>query len=108
MLRKCAQVQRTRREAAAGKQSGRTQEIQRLIGRALRAGVDRQALGQVAIALVGDDADRPGFGNGKVAAADGTSKWITNEASRGDVQVLREADRLEAELRVRACLFSFI
>ena len=32
---------RTRREAAAGKQSGRTQEIQRLIGRALRAGVDR-------------------------------------------------------------------
>ena len=37
---------RTRREAAAGKQSGRTQEIQRLIGRALRAGVDRQALGR--------------------------------------------------------------
>lgn len=35
---------RTRREAAAGKQSGRTQEIQRLIGRALRAGVDRSAL----------------------------------------------------------------
>ncbi|WP_025311319.1 ribonuclease PH [Roseicyclus elongatus] len=37
---------RGRREAAAGKQSGRTQEIQRLIGRALRAGVDRQALGE--------------------------------------------------------------
>ena len=37
---------RTRREAAAGKQSGRTQEIQRLIGRALRAGVDRSALGE--------------------------------------------------------------
>ena len=37
---------RTRREAAAGKQSGRTQEIQRLIGRSLRAGVDRQALGE--------------------------------------------------------------
>lgn len=37
---------RGRREAAAGKQSGRTQEIQRLIGRALRAGVDRNALGE--------------------------------------------------------------
>ena len=37
---------RTRREAAAGKQSGRTQEIQRLIGRSLRAGVDKVALGE--------------------------------------------------------------
>lgn len=37
---------RMRREAAAGKQSGRTQEIQRLIGRSLRAVVDRQALGE--------------------------------------------------------------
>ena len=37
---------RTRREAAEGKQSGRTQEIQRLIGRSLRAIVDRVALGE--------------------------------------------------------------
>ncbi|WP_343080400.1 ribonuclease PH [Ostreiculturibacter nitratireducens] len=37
---------RGRREAAAGKQSGRTQEIQRLIGRSLRAGIDRVALGE--------------------------------------------------------------
>jgi len=37
---------RSKREAAAGKQSGRTQEIQRLIGRSLRAVVDRQALGE--------------------------------------------------------------
>jgi ribonuclease PH len=37
---------RNRREAAAGKQSGRTQEIQRLIGRSLRAGIDRVALGE--------------------------------------------------------------
>jgi ribonuclease PH len=35
-----------RREAAAGKQGGRTVEIQRLIGRSLRAGVDRVALGE--------------------------------------------------------------
>ena len=37
---------RMRREASAGKQGGRTVEIQRLIGRALRAGVDRNALGE--------------------------------------------------------------
>src|SRR3954464_10789228 len=37
---------RTDREAAKGKQSGRTHEIQRLIGRALRAVTDMQALGE--------------------------------------------------------------
>jgi ribonuclease PH len=37
---------RMRREAAEGKQSGRTQEIQRLIGRSLRAVVDLRALGE--------------------------------------------------------------
>jgi ribonuclease PH len=37
---------RTQREAARGKQSGRTHEIQRLIGRALRAVVDLQKLGE--------------------------------------------------------------
>jgi len=37
---------RTDREAARGKQSGRTQEIQRLIGRALRAVVDLPAMGE--------------------------------------------------------------
>jgi len=39
------------REAARGKQSGRTQEIQRLIGRSLRAVVDRAAMGEMSIAL---------------------------------------------------------
>ena len=42
---------RNRREAASGKQSGRTQEIQRLIGRSLRAGVDRLALGERQIVI---------------------------------------------------------
>jgi len=42
---------RMRREAAVGKQGGRTVEIQRLIGRALRAGVDRVALGERQITL---------------------------------------------------------
>ena len=41
-----ATTTRSRREATVGKQSGRTQEIQRLIGRSLRAGVDRVALGE--------------------------------------------------------------
>jgi ribonuclease PH len=38
--------ERTRREASAGKQGGRTLEIQRLIGRSLRAVIDLQALGE--------------------------------------------------------------
>ncbi|CAA9468413.1 MAG: Ribonuclease PH [uncultured Solirubrobacteraceae bacterium] len=42
---------RGRREAAQGKQSGRTQEIQRLIGRSLRAVTDLQALGERQITL---------------------------------------------------------
>lgn len=42
---------RMRREASAGKQSGRTQEIQRLIGRSLRAAVDLSALGERSITV---------------------------------------------------------
>jgi ribonuclease PH len=42
---------RGRREAAQGKQSGRTQEIQRLIGRSMRAVVDLKALGERQISL---------------------------------------------------------
>jgi ribonuclease PH len=42
---------RSAREAARGKQSGRTQEIQRLIGRALRAVVDLKALGERTVTL---------------------------------------------------------
>ena len=42
---------RGRREAAQGKQSGRTQEIQRLIGRSLRAAVDLSALGNFTVTI---------------------------------------------------------
>jgi ribonuclease PH len=42
---------RTQREAAAGKQSGRTQEIQRLIGRSLRAVIDLTALGERSVQI---------------------------------------------------------
>ena len=41
-----ATLERTRREASTGKQGGRTVEIQRLIGRSLRAAVDLEALGE--------------------------------------------------------------
>ena len=44
-------VERIDREAARGRQSGRTQEIQRLIGRSLRAVTDLEALGEVQITL---------------------------------------------------------
>jgi len=42
---------RSPREAARGKQSGRTQEIQRLIGRSLRAVIDLEALGERTVTL---------------------------------------------------------
>jgi len=46
-----ATKERMRREASSGKQSGRTLEIQRLIGRSLRAVVDRAALGERQISV---------------------------------------------------------
>ena len=46
-----ATLERTRREASAGKQSGRTVEIQRLIGRSLRSVVDLKALGERQITI---------------------------------------------------------
>jgi len=46
-----ATSERTRREASAGKQGGRTIEIQRLIGRSLRSVIDLQALGERQITI---------------------------------------------------------
>ena len=46
-----ATLERTRREASAGKQNGRTIEIQRLIGRSLRSVVDLEALGERQITI---------------------------------------------------------
>src|SRR6201992_1655966 len=43
--------ERVDREAAKGRQSGRTQEIQRLIGRSLRAVTDLRALGEIEVTL---------------------------------------------------------
>ena len=46
-----ATLERTRREASAGKQNGRTVEIQRLIGRSLRSVVDLKAMGERQITI---------------------------------------------------------
>jgi ribonuclease PH len=81
---------RGRREAAGGKQSGRTQEIQRLIGRSLRAVVDLHALGERQITLDCDviQAD----GGTRTAAISGA--WV---ALRIAVDKLLEAKQLEAD-----------
>ena len=63
---------RMRREAAQGKQSGRTQEIQRLIGRSLRAVVDLVGLGEKQITL---DCDVTQADGGTRTAAI-TGSWI--------------------------------
>lgn len=47
----CSGSQRIKREAASGKQTGRTQEIQRLIGRSLRAAVDLRAMGEYQVLI---------------------------------------------------------
>ncbi|MDP9096594.1 MAG: ribonuclease PH [Pseudomonadota bacterium] len=63
------------REAARGKQSGRTQEIQRLIGRALRAVVDRKALGEITITLDCDVLNA----DGGTRCASITGAWVALE-----------------------------
>jgi len=83
------------REAARGKQSGRTQEIQRLIGRSLRAVFDLQALGERSIhldcdVLQADGGTRTAAITGAwVAAADAVS-WLI-EQGRIQASPIRDA-----------------
>ncbi|MEZ5741290.1 MAG: ribonuclease PH [Burkholderiaceae bacterium] len=85
---------RSSREAARGKQSGRTMEIQRLIGRSLRAIIDMQALGERTITLDCDVLQADGgtrcasITGGYVALADAVAQLM----ARGDLAVnpLRE------------------
>ena len=77
------------REAAKGKQSGRTQEIQRLIGRSLRAVVDLEALGERQITL---DCD--------VIQADGGTR--TAAISGAWVALRLAVDRLIANRQIEA------
>ncbi len=80
---------RTKREAARGKQTGRTQEIQRLIGRALRAAVDLKKLGERQIIL---DCD--------VIQADGGTRTAS---ITGSFVALRIAiEKLMKEKRIKA------
>jgi len=78
---------RTPREASRGKQSGRTLEIQRLIGRSLRAVVDRRALGERTVTI---DCD--------VIQADGGTR--TAAISGGYVALALAAERLAARQEI--------
>jgi ribonuclease PH len=72
---------RSDREAAKGKQSGRTQEIQRLIGRSLRAVFDLKALGERTISLdcdvlQADGGTRTASITGAFVAAQDAVSWL--------------------------------
>ena len=81
---------RGRREAAAGKQSGRTQEIQRLIGRSLRAVVDLKALGERQILIDCDVVQA----DGGTRTASITGAWVAMALA---VKALREGGVLTAD-----------
>src|SRR5262245_4216507 len=75
---------RAEREAARGKQSGRTQEIQRLIGRALRAVVDLSALGECTIqvdcdVLQADGGTRTASITGAFVAVHDALSWMRSK-----------------------------
>jgi ribonuclease PH len=78
---------RTAREAARGKQSGRTVEIQRLIGRALRAAIDLSLIGQRTITI---DCD--------VLQADGGTR--TTAITGGWVALALAAAKLRREAKI--------
>src|SRR5512145_1017437 len=72
---------RTQREAAAGKQSGRTQEIQRLVGRSLRSVIDLGALGERTLqidcdVIQADGGTRTASITGGFVAAYGAIRWL--------------------------------
>ncbi|HKT72991.1 MAG TPA: ribonuclease PH [Steroidobacteraceae bacterium] len=80
---------RSGREAARGKQTGRTQEIQRLIGRSLRAVIDLKALGERTVTI---DCD--------VLQADGGTR--TASITGGYVALAQACERLVARRAIQA------
>ena len=106
---------RTRREATAGKQSGRTQEIQRLIGRSLRAVVDMAALGENQITLDCDVLEADGgtrtasITGAYVALADAID-WLKarDAASRASRCAIRSPRFPAASIAARRCSISTI
>ncbi len=89
MLPRATQT-RTRREVTSGKPSGRTQEIQRLIGRSLRAVVDLQALGERQImidcdVLQADGGTRTASITGAWVALHDCLKWMRGRSMIRDM-----------------------
>jgi len=87
-----ATATRTRRESTSGKQSGRTQEIQRLIGRSLRAVVDLQALGERQITvdcdvLQADGGTRTAAITGAWVALHDCLKWMRSRSIIKDMPI---------------------
>ena len=79
---------RSDREAARGKQSGRTQEIQRLIGRSLRSVFDLRALGERSIlidcdVLQADGGTRTAAITGAFVAAHDAVSWLMRQGKLG-------------------------
>ncbi|WP_319533326.1 ribonuclease PH [uncultured Cohaesibacter sp.] len=84
---------RMRREAQAGKQSGRTQEIQRLIGRSLRAVVDLEALGERQITVDCDVIQA----DGGTRTASITGAWV---ALNDCIEWMRARGMIDADKKV--------
>ena len=93
-----ATSERTRREASAGKQGGRTVEIQRLIGRSLRSVIDLQALGERQITIdcdviQADGGTRTASITGAWVALSDCLTWMKSRdmfKAQGNAQVLRD------------------
>jgi ribonuclease PH len=92
---------RGEREAARGKQSGRTQEIQRLIGRSLRAVVDRAALGEMTVTL---DCDVLNADGGTRCAAI-TGAWVALGLALRHLQAMNvlKANPLTGQVAAVSC-----
>ena len=96
---------RTRREASAGKQSGRTQEIQRLIGRSLRAVVDLPKLGERQInidcdVIQADGGTRTAAITGSWVALHDCIAWMKTRDMLRDAQV---SDVLRDQVAAVSC-----
>lgn len=92
---------RVPREAAKGKQSGRTQEIQRLIGRSMRAVVDLQLLGERQVLIDCDviEAD----GGTRTAAITGSYVALTQALMRSKAQGLVKALPIIGQVAAISC-----
>lgn len=86
------------REAARGRQSGRTQEIQRLIGRSLRAVVDRTAMGEMTVTL---DCDVLNADGGTRCAAI-TGAWVALNLAFRRLMTMKALARLPLTGQVAA------